>query len=66
MYKYICAVLETLLSNSVSFICVYVDLGCPISTLNSSTAVGFDERMLLHSEVWRCFTTSLPEPLYVT
>ncbi|XP_050259424.1 histone deacetylase 15 [Quercus robur] len=27
------------------------DLGCPISTLNSSTAVGFDERMLLHSEV---------------
>lgn len=28
-----------------------------VSTSNSSTAIGFDERMLLHSEVWNSFKT---------
>lgn len=35
-----------------SFTLVFVDVGSLESAANSSTAIGFDERMLLHAEVW--------------
>ena len=31
---------------------VFAGMVSQVSTSNSSTAIGFDERMLLHSEVW--------------
>ncbi|KAM1478048.1 hypothetical protein TB2_039255 [Malus domestica] len=39
--------------------------GSQDSASNSSTVVGFDERMLLHSEVWCCCSTCLPHTLLV-
>jgi hypothetical protein len=35
-----------------SFTFIFVDLDPRESAANSSTAIGFDERMLLHAEVW--------------
>jgi hypothetical protein len=35
-----------------NFTFIFVDLDPRESAANSSTAIGFDERMLLHAEVW--------------
>lgn len=37
-----------------SFTLIFVDVNSQESAENSSTAIGFDERMLLHAEVWFC------------